>query len=403
MLAAINALLQPAECSVLAAVELTKVLCVDDEPYIIEGLSLNLHDEFEVTPAHNAAQGLKALDTEGPFAAVLSDLRMPGEDGISFLAKVRDHAPDTVRMLLTGHADVQAAIDAVNRGQLFRFLTKPCPPDQLVLAFKAAAEQYRLLTAERVLLEQTLHGSIKTLADVLSLTNPVSFGRTMRIRKYVCDLADRLGFHERWQVEVAAMLSQLGFIILPTETVEKLYYGQPLGARELETVNSVPEVTQQLLGSIPRLETVRAILARALERRYQRTAPIPDDPEQQLIENGAQLLKVALDFDELESYGSTTEHALVLMRARDNTYDPVILDAFAALKLNRKHERQIRELPISGVREGMVLEEDLLLSNGTLLASRGSEVTASFVERMRHLQLALMRSSVRVSMQNATP
>jgi response regulator RpfG family c-di-GMP phosphodiesterase len=370
-------------------------MCVDDEPHVIEGLSLHLRREYSVTAAHSGAEGLAALRDKGPFVVVLSDMRMPGMNGASFLAQVREQAPDTVRLLLTGNTDLQTAIAAVNDGQIFRFLTKPCPPDQLRLAFKAATEQHRLITSERVLLEQTLHGSIKTLVDVLSLTNPVSFGRAMRVKKHVSDLAEKLGLTERWQVEVAAMLSQLGCITLPTETVEKLYYGQPLSEHEKEMVSCLPNVTEQLLGNIPRLEVVRGILAKSA-KPYRRIGTSPEDPEKLLIERGANILKVVLDFDALDAQGNPAERAIDTLRGRSECYDSETLEAFAAIRGSSVQKEEVREMPISAIREGMILAEDLKMSNGTLLAARGYEVTASFVERARHFRPGFVKGPVRV-------
>jgi response regulator RpfG family c-di-GMP phosphodiesterase len=374
---------------------LVKVLCVDDEPHIIEGLSLHLRREYAVTAAHSGAEGLTALMEKGPFAVVLSDMRMPGMDGASFLAHVREQAPDTVRMLLTGNTDQQTAIAAVNDGQIFRFLTKPCPPDKLRLAFKAATEQHRLIIAERVLLEQTLHGSIKTLVDVLSLTNPLSFGRAMRVKQHVSDLAEKLGLPERWQVEVAAMLSQLACITLPAETVEKLYYGQPLSEAEKETVARLPIVTERLLGNIPRLEAVRAILAKAA-RPYYHNESLPSDPDKALVARGANILKVVLDFDSLETQGNSAERAIDTLRGRTQSYDVETLEAFATIRCGTMQKDDVRELPLAGIREGMVLADDLKMTNGTLLAARGYEVTTSFVERARHFRPGTVKGLVRV-------
>ena len=170
-----------------------RILCVDDEPRVLEGLSLHLRRNYDVVTAESGADGLQAIKDKGPFAVALSDMRMPRMDGTAFLKAVRELAPDTVRMLLTGQADLQSTIDAVNKGQIFRFLTKPCPSQQLMGAFEAATEQYRLVMAERVLLEQTLHGSIKALTDILALSNPVAFGSATRIKKYAGDLARHLG------------------------------------------------------------------------------------------------------------------------------------------------------------------------------------------------------------------
>ncbi|NIQ03497.1 MAG: response regulator, partial [Nitrospinaceae bacterium] len=94
------------------------------------------------------------------FAVVVSDMRMPDMDGIQFLSRVREHYPQTVRMMLTGYADVKTAMNAVNEGNIFRFMTKPCPPEVFEKVLSAGIEQYRLITAERDLLERTLKGSV---------------------------------------------------------------------------------------------------------------------------------------------------------------------------------------------------------------------------------------------------
>jgi DNA-binding NtrC family response regulator len=118
----------------MSATERTKILCVDDEPRVLEGLALHLGRIFEMVTATSGREGLEVLAGQGPFTVVLSDMRMPGMDGAAFLSKVRQAAPDTTRMLLTGDTDLQAAIAAVNEGQIFRFLTKPCAPYNLRLA-----------------------------------------------------------------------------------------------------------------------------------------------------------------------------------------------------------------------------------------------------------------------------
>ena len=127
------------------------VLSVDDEPNVLDGVKRNLRRDFRVVTAAGGAAGLRAFE-EAAFAAVVSDLRMPGMDGIEFLGRVRDVSPDTTRILLTGNADLTAAVSAVNEGNIFRFLTKPCPPDVLISAVTMAVDQQRLLTAERELL-----------------------------------------------------------------------------------------------------------------------------------------------------------------------------------------------------------------------------------------------------------
>jgi DNA-binding NtrC family response regulator len=146
---------------------LDKVLFVDDEPSVLEGYKRMLHREFEVDTAVSGEQGLTLIRDRGPYSVVISDMRMPGMNGAQFLAQVRQRAPDTIRMLLTGFTDIDAAMEAVNQGNIFRFLAKPCEKEVLVGAINAGVYQYRLVMVERELLENTLMGSVKVLTDVL--------------------------------------------------------------------------------------------------------------------------------------------------------------------------------------------------------------------------------------------
>lgn len=360
--------------------ERARVLCVDDEQNVLEGLALHLRRRWHVYLATSGSEGLAIIEREGPFAVVLSDMRMPEMDGATFLSHVRSVAPDSVRMLLTGQTDFSSAVAAVNEGQVFRFLTKPCPPDQLRTAFEAAAEQHRLVTAERVLLEQTLHGSIKALTDALALTHPLAFGRATRVKKYAGELARTLGIPHRWQVEVAAMLSQLGWITLPAETVEKHYYGKALTSEEQAMVNRLPAVSGQLLGQIPRLEPILEILAQQ-DAPWKKTESLAG----QSPPVGARLLKVSLDFDVLQTGGYSTELALAAMRGHAERYDPEILEAFATLRGVCETERLVKALPLKAMQVGMILAEDVRMSNGALLVAKGFEVTSSFLERVRNI------------------
>jgi FixJ family two-component response regulator/GGDEF domain-containing protein len=126
-----------------------KVLFVDDEQGILDGYQRLLRKEFDVSVALGGQLGLTTIQEDGPYAVVISDMRMPGMSGAEFLAQVRQQAPDSVRMLLTGYTDLSAAIDAVNEGNIFRFLTKPCEKEALVSAINIGVTQYNSITAEK--------------------------------------------------------------------------------------------------------------------------------------------------------------------------------------------------------------------------------------------------------------
>ena len=146
-----------------------RVLLVDDDPFLLEGLRRQLRGTFELTTALGGHEGLDLLRTagRGSFAVVVSDYQMPRMNGASFLASVRDVAPDATRMLLSGQADLNGVASVVNQGGVFRFLMKPVSRDVLTEALRAGVEQHHLVIAERELLEQTRLGILRPLTGRL--------------------------------------------------------------------------------------------------------------------------------------------------------------------------------------------------------------------------------------------
>jgi response regulator RpfG family c-di-GMP phosphodiesterase len=370
----------------MAEGERARILLVDDEVQVLEGLQRHLRKDYDVTVSTEPKEALKLVAAGGAFAVVVSDLRMPGMDGVSLLYCIRQASPDTVRVLLTGNADMEGAIAAVNEGNIFRFLIKPCPTGMLLRALEASVEQYRLITAERVLLEQTLRGSLKTLTDVLALVNPVAFGRALRARKIVGELASRGKVVDPWQVEIAAMLTQIGWVTLPAETVGKLYHGEALSESEQALVGNLPAVIEQLLANIPRLEAVQEIL-RYQDKHFDGQGAPPDSVSGDAIPWGARALKVVSDFDALESRGISMELALDTLRGRAGWYDSAILEALAKLRAEKNWEAQEMRLPFHAIQPGMILAEDVKTPTGVLLIARGQEVTPSFEEHIKNLAL----------------
>jgi DNA-binding NarL/FixJ family response regulator len=150
-----------------------RVLCVDDEPYVTDGLARQLHRHYEVLGAASGAEGLEILHREGDIAVIVSDMCMPTTDGVSFLRLARDIAPDAARVVLSGHADTQSALEAINFGQVCAYLLKPCTVSALLGAVNAAAGRYRVNAAQRLLLDAASQEEHPTLEAV--------FARAVRI------------------------------------------------------------------------------------------------------------------------------------------------------------------------------------------------------------------------------
>lgn len=352
--------------------ELPRILLVDDEPLVLEGLSRQLVWDFEVLTATSGAQGLERIANAGPFAVVVSDMRMPQMDGAEFLEQARAMDPSMVRILLTGQSDLQQAIRAVNHGQLFRFLSKPCPPDVLTSTLHAAVHQNRLLTAEKELLEQTLRGAIQTLLDTLALVQPDLFGRARQMERRVGAVLDHMQVEERWHIQLASLLCHVPVITLPPETLHKYLAGRALSDAEKQMVLALPDVGEKLLGNIPRIEKVREVL-RAREDRQSREKTL-----------GARILQACYDFHLLRTRGVSEQGALETLRRRDGVYDPEVMTALAASSGASVAPGGMREIQVAELRVGMILAGDVKAKSGMTVVGSGTEITPSLLQRLHN-------------------
>ncbi|HTE41866.1 MAG TPA: HD domain-containing phosphohydrolase, partial [Steroidobacteraceae bacterium] len=249
------------------------------------------------------------------------------------------------------------------------------------------------LSAERVLLQETLIGCIKALTDVLAITSPIAFGRASRVKRMAMDLADALGHRGFWQLEAAAMLSQLGYISLPVELVEKLYNGEPMTTEEKALAAGAPAVADSLLSNIARMEPVLQILA-AINAAQ-------DGKSQSLL--GARILSLVLDYDSLVAQGQTSDSALGQLKISGRKYDIVLMEKFTALIGAGRGDQEIRHLPLKQVVPGMTMMDDLKNEFGILLVPRGFEVSDSFVARMRNYSPKQLNAEVRVMVKLIQP
>ena len=359
-----------------------RILCVDDDTNILDAYKRGLRKQFQIETALGGEQALGMLDAQSPYAVIVSDMRMPGMDGVQLLATVKKRAPESVRIMLTGNSDQQTAMEAVNEGNIFRFLTKPCPPDKLAKTLTAGIEQYRLVTAEKELLGKTLRGSIKVLNDVLSLTNPTAFGHASRSRRLVGQLCKELNVERAWEVEVAAMLSQIGCVTIPPDTLEKIYHRKTLTPVESEMFESHPAAGRDLVVNIPRLEGVAEIIAYQ-QKRFDGTGTPSDSVAGTRIPLGARLLKVALDYNTLKWTGLTEIDVTIELRQRSGWYDPEILKALEIV-IGFEEAFEIQEVKLRDLTTSMTLADDVTTEDGAMLVGKGQDVTSSVCQRLKN-------------------
>ncbi|MCG3127768.1 MAG: hypothetical protein CHACPFDD_02640 [Phycisphaerae bacterium] len=345
-----------------------RILCVDDESKVLEGIGRHLRRRFDLDATTRYDEALEWIRQGRSYAVVLTDMHMPGMDGVTFLSHVRTASPNTVRMMLTGCAELSVAMEAVNNGNVFRFLTKPCPPERLVAALDDGLRQFELIESERVLLEQTLRGAVKVLCELMSLACPTAFGCATRIAKLVLALAAELKLANVWQIELAALLSQIGCIAVPPAILERAYGGESLSESECRALGRAPELGARLLSHIPRLEPVARIVARQADVAAE--APVE-----------SRVLRLTLEVDRLRSRGLSDRDVVAQLRASPEPHDAALLAALESV-LNVEERYEPRLLPISELANHMLLAQDVRMNDGTLLLAKGLEVTLGMRERL---------------------
>jgi len=365
-----------------------RVLLVDDDPNILSAYTRTLRKRFRFDTAQGGEEALALLAGPEPYAVILSDMRMPGMDGIELLARAMALAPDSVRIMLTGNADQETAIEAVNRGNIFRFLTKPCDPETLALSLEAGIKQHQLVTAEKELVEGTLKGTLDLLVELLSIADPGAFSRAQALAPLAQKLAAVLALESAWVVGVAATLSQIGALTIPPGILGRVQAGEPVTEQERATVLRLPEISSGLIHHIPRMDAVAAAI-RFMHKNYNGTGLPPGPQREEEIPLAARILKVASDYLDLAGAAGGGQAALARMSQQHGCYDPSVLNALAlALELPDQAQEADPDLPRLATHDtlqpGQILVEGVETREGMLVYPALTRVGQSHLERLKN-------------------
>ncbi|MGE4268576.1 MAG: HD domain-containing phosphohydrolase [Deferribacterales bacterium] len=349
-----------------------RILFIDDDENILASFKRNLRRDFDIETAASPEEGLSMLkiSSQHPFSVVVSDLKMPKISGIDVLRSAKRISPNTVRIMLTGYADIDTAVNAVNEGNIFRFLTKPCSVELLKQTLKTCAEQYRLVMAEKELLRDTLQGSVKMLVNVLSMHSPEVFGRSENVKKLVGNLISKVKVEQQWQLEVASMLVYLGYIALPADILKKIINEKELTPAEMQIYRSYPENGAGLVANIPRLGGVAELI------KKQRILSESDAKQPVSV----RILNLAMEFLELEKQ-TGLHSALTTIKNKVNIYGIDLINALQET-VGTRSGHVLRSLKISELREQMVLDEDVLTVDNLLLCKKGQELNDVIIMRL---------------------
>lgn len=356
-----------------------KILFVDDEQDILSSFKRQFRKKANISTAISGQEALDLMASEGEFAVIVSDMRMPQMDGAEFLEKAKKLSPNSVRILLTGQTDLNAAISAVNKGQIFRFLSKPCPQDLLQDTLKNAIRQYRLINTEKDLLQNTVKGSIELLSELLAIVKPKVFSNFNRIKNYIRHMATEIGEVDTWDFEVAGMLYSLGYLTLPEDLIEKILQpNSELSANEKLALQDVPLISSKLINHIPRLENISEMVR--LSDKVNHLIHKDAGAIEGRILRGADLLKIALQFDKLLESGHNNKSAIDLLKSNDSLRLELV-ETLSSLHVN--NQDSVVTVNVDNLLPGMVLLEDMITDNHSTLLAKGTELTEDLLVRIK--------------------
>jgi CheY-like chemotaxis protein len=352
-----------------------KILFVDDEESILRGVKLNLGRTYDISTASSGRDALSLLEEEEPFQVIVSDFAMPGMNGADFLEKVREQDKEVVTLLLTGQANFDDLCEVVRRGEIFRLLGKPCPPEILSKNLEQALKQYALIRSEKELLEKTLNGTIAAMSTLLAGAMPLFHGRAQRVKELSLDTSREMKMPSEWRLQMAVNFCYLGHLTLPDSAQEKIYAGEEVADSLTEIVEGLPDFVSDMLAGIPRIEKVRKII-RLIPGRYETGSD--DDEERKL----ASIIRVAQRYDQLETAGCSKSEIFEQLRKEEPDFAPGVLDALANTRVLSGGVMEPRTIKVEEIKPGMRLLEDLRI-NGKLLGSLGSVVGLSLLQTLR--------------------
>ena len=414
--------------------KLPTILCVDDEPNILSSLRRLFRTKgFQVRIAEGGKAGLTLLETE-TVDLVISDMRMPEMDGAQFLEQVRSRWPDTVRLLLTGYSDITSVIEAINRGEIYRYITKPWDDNDIVLIVRQALERKALELEKKRLealsirqneelkaLNASLEAKVEARTAQLSVANDslqsaneklkTSFVTSIKVfstliemrggnlsghSRRVADLSRRiaqklqLDSKQVQEIFVAGLLHEIGkvgFADVLLSTPVAMMKPPQMDAYRKHAVQA-----EQLLLPLQDLRGASEIISAQFER-FDGTG-FPERLAEDKIPIGARILTLASDFDNMQIGTLTQRHLtpeearIIIVHSSGKRYDPNVVTAFVEVLGGASREEaekeRISEMAVIArdLQVGMVLSRDLITPNGLLMLSADHVLDARIISRI---------------------
>lgn len=363
------------------------VLLIDDDENFLKGLSRQFRNRYTLLTFSDPQKALDYVSRNKNVGVAVVDMRMPGMDGLTVLAHMANLSPTTFRIMLTGNADQQTTIDAINNGEVFRFFSKPCQPGKLAEAIDDALVRYRQFIAEKRILEQTVAGSVKLLLDVLSFLNPEGFGKTQRIRIWAKLVSDHLKLSKPWILDIAATLIEIDQIFIPDTIQTKLISGAALSQSEKNVVEAASTQARELITNIPRLEDVaEAIFLR--NKGFDGSGRPQSGPKGLAIPLESRILRILSDLENVAIGDTPSAEDFAHLSSHPHLYDEqLFLDIQNFFRSRGDSDSQKRKkITINSIHN--LISGDELLSNlstedNQLVLSSGHFITEMQIRKIK--------------------
>ena len=368
------------------------ILVVDDNDGAIAALkALLLPLGHGICVAKSGPEALKLAISEEP-AMVLLDVVMPGMNGFEVCAALREQpeTEDLPVVMITSLQDRESRLEGLKVGA-DDFLSKPIDGLELRTRVHATlrADRHRRRLEQRDLHNATLKGSIAVMRDVLSFVDPETFGRAKRIESMVQDIGKEVGYEPLWELEVAALLCQLGRVVLPGDLRSASQQPSRLLAADRKLLETIPEVSASLIEHIPEFERIGEIVAWQ-DKRFDGTGPpnIPIAGEE--IPLGSRIIRLARDVIDFEDGGLTRRSAVGYCSEFPGHHDPELLKV--ATSLYAQMQTMEKLVSFSELKPGAVTRSAIHDKNGRRLVAAGMEITAPLLASLEsfHLRIGLV-------------
>ena len=362
----------------------TTVMVVDDEPANIKILHELLKDRYTVTFATNGEDALTLANYPNQPDLILLDILMPDINGYDVCKQLKasSRTSKIPVIFLTALEKPEDEAKGFEIGCV-DYIIKPFSPPIVLARVSTHIELVASRTKVELLLSKTLTGSVKTLANIMSMFNPVVFRQGSRLKRCTSQIGRKLNLTCIWQLEIAAMLSQIGSITIPEKIMKKYRVGSPLTKKELALIQKIPQEGKTMLSHVPSFETIAEIIGR-------QRAPLPKTEFEtwDYVTVCSQILKLVYDYDDLVLSGRSSRSAMQILYQARGMYHRTLVEMLSEVERSRP-KSFIRAVELHELKRGMVLLEDIICDDNVVLVRKLTEISGS------HLRLLYRNAEVR--------